>query len=86
MTVMKSWAVVLCLMWVAGVASSNPIEEAAVQHERFATWDADGDGSLSRAEAQKVDGLASAFDKADANQDGQIDAQEYAHFEGAGQE
>ena len=85
MAVMKSWAMVLCLMLVAGVASATSVDMAAVQHQRFTSWDTDGDGYLSRAEAQKVDGLSAAFDKADANQDGKVDAQEYAQFEGAGE-
>jgi Ca2+-binding EF-hand superfamily protein len=81
MAVIKFGVVTLCLMLVAGVASAASPEVAAVQQQRFATWDTDGDGFLSPAEAQKVDGLSAAFQKADANQDGKVDAQEYAKFE-----
>lgn len=81
MAVMKSVVLALCLMLVAGVASATSTEVVAMQQQRFATWDTDGDGFLSPAEAQKVDGLSAAFQKADANQDGKVDPQEYAKFE-----
>ncbi|MGD2064001.1 MAG: hypothetical protein PVF51_10525 [Nitrospirota bacterium] len=86
MAVMKCAVMVLCLMLVAGIAPATAMEVAAVQGQRFATWDADGDGFLSRDEAKQVDGLPAAFDKTDANQDGMVDPQEYAQFEGAGEE
>jgi hypothetical protein len=81
MSVMKSGALVLCLTLVVGVTSATSSEVTAVQYQRFATWDTDGDGLLSPAEAQEVDGLPDAFQKADASQDGKVDPQEYVEFE-----
>jgi len=68
---------------VVMAGSTTPSES---QQSRFAAWDKDASGSLSPVEAQQVDGLSQAFAHVDANQDGQVDAAEYATFEGVGEE
>lgn len=40
--------------------------------------DTDKDGSISKAEAAKMQGLVAKFDAADANKDGRLDQAEYA--------
>jgi len=70
----------------ATVVMADPATPSESQQSRFATWDKDASGNLSPVEAQQVDGLAQAFERVDANQDGQVDAAEYAAFEAAGEE
>jgi len=70
----------------ATVVMADPMTQSESQRSRFAAWDKDASGNLSPAEAQQVDGLSQAFERVDANQDGQVDAAEYAAFEAAGEE
>jgi hypothetical protein len=62
-------------------------ERAAVMDKRFKSADTDGNGMLSRAEAEKgMPRLARHFDRIDANKDGQVTREEMAaarkaHFE-----
>jgi hypothetical protein len=65
-------------------------ERAAMMDKRFKSADADGNGMLSRAEAEKgMPRLARHFDRIDANKDGQVSSEEMAgarkaHFEQRG--
>ena len=62
-------------------------ERAAAMDKRFMSADADGNGMISRAEAEKaMPRLARRFDRIDANRDGQVTREEMAvarkaHFE-----
>ncbi|SBV37176.1 Calcium-binding EF-hand-containing protein [uncultured Stenotrophomonas sp.] len=52
------------------------------------SWDSldtDGDGAVSRAEAQAHAGLASVFDAADADKDGTLTSDEYRAYTAAQQ-
>jgi Ca2+-binding EF-hand superfamily protein len=52
-------------------------ERLARMNERFSRADADGNGALSRLEAERsVPGLARQFDRVDANRDGQLTREE----------
>jgi len=70
----------------ATVAMADSATPSESQQARFAAWDKDASGNLSPDEAKQVDGLSQAFARVDANQDGAVDAAEYATFEGAGEE
>ena len=50
--------------------------------EGFARLDADGDGKLSREEAQADPRLSSQWDSLDANADGNVDESEFSALEG----
>ncbi len=62
-------------------------ERQAKFNERFKKADADGNGAISRAEAEKaMPRLVRRFDRIDANKDGQVTREEFAaartaHFE-----
>lgn len=47
----------------------------------FSQLDTDGDGSISRNEAQAMPQLEQNFQQADRNQDGKVDQSEFAQFE-----
>jgi len=82
-------AMVMSCALAAGTATVGMADSATPsdsQQSRFAAWDKDASGGLSQVEAQQVDGLSQAFERVDANQDGTVDAAEYATFEGAGEE
>lgn len=46
----------------------------------WADLDVDGDGNISKEEAQRHTGLSSVFDEADTNGDGQLTPDEYRGF------
>ncbi len=48
--------------------------------QTWASVDTDGNGSISRSEAQVNPGLAQVFDQADADSDGQLTPDEYKAF------
>ena len=54
---------------------------AQAQPERFSALDANGDGFVTREEAEALSGFAKAFDEADANRDGRLDASEFTTAE-----
>ena len=49
--------------------------------ERFSALDANNDGFVSREEAEALSGFSKAFDEADANRDGRLDASEFTTAE-----
>ena len=50
---------------------------AGAQADKFRSMDANGDGFVSREEAHAVPGFQDAFDEADENRDGRLDADEF---------
>ncbi len=64
-----------------GAAEQQSQQSAASgQAMGWADLDVDGDGSISKQEAQRHTGLSSVFDQADSNGDGQLTADEYRSF------
>ena len=61
-----------------GAPTNQPAKPTADVSSQMKTLDTDGDGTISKAEAAKMAGLAEGFDKADKNKDGKLDAGEYA--------
>ncbi|MGB5103541.1 MAG: EF-hand domain-containing protein [Steroidobacteraceae bacterium] len=60
-------------------------EMRAKAHERLKAADTDGDGSISRQEAEaSMPGLAAKFDRMDADKDGKISSDEMHGFRAAG--
>lgn len=49
--------------------------------EKFRSYDADGDGFLSRTEVRTIRGYARAFEEADDNHDGRLDPGEFVKAE-----
>lgn len=62
----------------AAEAAANPPQQAA--SASWSTLDADGNGSLNRAEAAAVPSLAQIFDAADTDKNGELTAEEYRTF------
>lgn len=64
--------------------TSNDASAATTQGDpakkSWADVDADKDGNLSKAEASAVPALGQVFDKADANADGSLSADEYKAY------
>lgn len=71
------------LLSAAGAAGATGPSEAGVQPNpgqtspEFTRLDMNRDGSLSREEAQKIRGFSKAFNEADDNGDGKLDATEF---------
>jgi len=53
--------------------------------QTWASIDTDGNGTISKSEAQVNAGLAQVFDQADTNKDGELSADEYKAFVAAQQ-
>jgi hypothetical protein len=68
----------------ASATTSNDASAATTQGDpakkSWADVDADKDGNLSKAEASAVPALGQVFDKADANADGSLSADEYKAY------
>jgi len=58
---------------------------AASGDQSWESLDTDGDGAISRTEAQAHAGLASIFDAADADKDGKLTTDEYRAYTAAQQ-
>lgn len=64
-----------------GAAGQQPAKASATgQGLSWADLDADGNGSLSKQEAQRHAGLANVFAQADADSDAELTADEYRAF------
>lgn len=67
-----------------GAAAAQAQTQAQAQSngggQTWASVDTDGNGSISRSEAQVNPGLAQVFDQADADSDGQLTPDEYKAF------
>lgn len=65
----------------AGAAGMDKAEKGAMGEggAQFTTLDADGDGKISKEEAQGT--LKEKWSKADANSDGSVDQSEFSAFE-----
>jgi hypothetical protein len=61
-------------------AASGPAPGRAAAAERFKALDTNGDGRISRAEAQAAPALAAHFDQIDANKDGQVTPKEFRAY------
>jgi hypothetical protein len=64
-------------------SQGQPPQAAGAQQEQGTSWadlDTDGNGTLSKQEADSHPGLASVFTQADADGDGQLTADEYRAF------
>jgi hypothetical protein len=64
----------------ATTGKAGSTQDTGSQATSWADLDADGNGSLSKAEAQRHQGLASVFDQADSDADGELTADEYRAF------
>lgn len=64
-----------------GAAEQQPAQSSASgQGLSWADLDADGNGSLSKQEAQRHSGLVNVFAKADADANGELTADEYRGY------
>jgi Ca2+-binding EF-hand superfamily protein len=75
---MKTGLVLLCsaaLLSTAALADDKPDAKAA--GGVFQALDADGDGKISKSEAESNQSFASSFDKLDGNSDGFVTKREY---------
>ena len=69
---------------LAGPVAADSMSEDAVGASRgpgFFTLDTDGNGYLSKSEAENRSGLVNKWAQADSNKDGRIDSTEFAAFE-----
>lgn len=67
------------LLTALGLVSAATLVVAAPEgrgHDRLRAADANGDGMISRAEAQALPRLAKHFDQIDADRNGQVTAEE----------
>ncbi|QNR97688.1 EF-hand domain-containing protein [Stenotrophomonas sp. 169] len=61
-------------------AAGQAAAQASGGGQTWASIDTDGNGTLSKSEAQVNAGLAQVFDQADTNKDGELSADEYKAF------
>lgn len=61
-------------------AAGKAAAQAKGGGQTWASIDTDGNGTLSKSEAQVNAGLAQVFDQADTNKDGELSADEYKAF------
>ena len=86
---MKNYlAILTAALLAAGAAhAAGPMGGTpGAQHDDAAAFqklDKDGDGVISRSEAERSPALSAQFDKLDKNQDGVLDEAEFAQFEEA---
>jgi len=64
----------------APATPATPAESAGVKKVTWSELDTNGDGNLSKSEAEPVDSLSGAFDSADADKDGMLTADEYKAY------
>ncbi len=71
----------VCAMAAQATSPQVTIPDEPVMHLplKFGNIDSDQDGYVSKAEADSLSGLELNFDVADANQDGQLNEQEFTN-------
>ena len=69
----------------AAAAASAQASGGGGGGQTWASIDTDGNGTISKAEAQVNAGLAQVFDQADANKDGELSPDEYKAYVAAQQ-
>lgn len=69
----------------ASGAAAQASSQAGGGGQTWASVDTDGDGSISKPEAQVNAGLAQVFDQADTNKDGKLTPDEYKAYVAAQQ-
>lgn len=86
---MKAKSIFLALtgLFIAAGASAQPTsappDHAPTPHQHRATLDKDGDGAVSREEAQDKKRLSAHFDAIDGNKDGKLSKEEMQTFHAA---
>lgn len=79
MRMCKTAAAMACLALAAGAALAEEPMRGPPPEERWNALDTDGDGSLSRAEAEAgAPGMARNFERFDADADGRVTREEIA--------
>lgn len=63
------------------LGASLALTAHAQTNEKFKSLDRDGDGFLSKEETSRIRGYAQAFDEADDNRDGKLNADEFVKAE-----
>ena len=80
----RSLFAAMLLIPAIGFAADNPAAPKGERGSHFKKADTDGNGTLSRAEAEKgMPGLAKNFDQIDTNKDGQLSRDELKAFKKA---
>ena len=80
----RSLIAAMLLIPAIGFAADNPAAPKGERGSHFKKADTDGNGTLSRAEAEKgMPGLAKNFDQIDTNKDGQLSRDELKAFKKA---
>jgi Ca2+-binding EF-hand superfamily protein len=77
---MKISKSMVALAAVIGIAMAQPVT-ADDNAETFKKLDVDGDGFITKQEAEVNDDLVDSFDDGDNNDDGQLDMAEFAKLD-----
>ena len=72
---------VLALACGTALAAEPETPEQAVDSSTFTSMDVNGDGTISRDEAESSEELSASYDDADTNKDGALDKAELSAFE-----
>lgn len=73
-----AYPLILAALVAAATIGYAAREMPAEPNARFEQLDTDRDGYVSRDEAKALEGFEAVFDRADGNQDGKLDAEEFA--------
>jgi len=74
---MKQLAASVAAALIATATAARAAEPGDKPNPEFTKLDANGDGYVSRAEAEKLNDFANAFTEADDNRDGRLDEAEF---------